>query len=387
MNRENQNHAGWHLDPDSGVWMRAVIHSMARRCHNWDYCGTGTYLITLVLNDRSRPVLGRLDESKPTIVLSELGRAVEAHFRRIPEFTPEIEVLGVQVMPEHLHGVVRVFTRLKKPLCECLRGFKIGATKIARELGCPDIDAGKRGCGLFADGFTDTILFDAEAVRKGLAYVADNPRRLWVKRAHPELFRVMRDVTWRSPVTGKALHFSAIGNEALLAAPEILQIQCSRSHFAYRRDVSGAIVRDAPPAFASPEFEEKAASLLAAAEHGAVLVSPCISHGEREIARRAFAAGGRVITLSNKGFSPLYKPGGKLFDPCADGRLLMLAPAGWPYVPGQKKITRMDACALNRIAQLIAGNGAVEIDYKGARMEGIDSLVESVTRGGASHES
>ena len=108
MNRENQNHAGWHLDPDSGVWMRAVIHSMARRCRNWDYCGTGTYLITLVLNDRSRPVLGRLDESKPTIVLSELGRAVEAHFRRIPEFTPEIEVLGVQVMPEHLHGVVRV---------------------------------------------------------------------------------------------------------------------------------------------------------------------------------------------------------------------------------------------------------------------------------------
>ena len=98
--------------------------------------------------------------------------------------------------------------------------------------GCSAINGGAvRGHGLFADGFTDTILFGAEAVAKGLAYVADNP---------------------------------------------------------------------------------------------------------------------------------LYKPGGQ----CAAGNLLMLAPAGWPYLPGEKKITRMDACALNRIAQLLAGTGAVEINYR-----------------------
>ena len=374
--------SGWHLDPDTGVWMRDVIHSMLRRCRNWDYCGTGTYLITLVLNDRSRPVLGRLNALKPEIDLTELGQRIETHFRRMPEFTPQIEVLGVQVMPEHLHGVLRVAARMEKPLGEHLRGFKIGATKIARELGCSGIDAGKRGCGLFADGFTDTILFDAEAVEKGLAYLADNPRRLWVKRAHPELFRVLRDLKWRSPSDRREMHFAAIGNEALLSAPEILQIQCSRRYFAYGRDAKGNVMRDRPPAVITPEFEEKTDTLLAAAEHGAVLVSPCISHGEKEIARRAFAAGRRVVTLSNKGFSPLYKPGGKLFEQCADGRLLMLAPVGWPYLPGEKKITRMDACVLNRIAQLIAGKGAVEIDYKGAGLDGVETLVAEVTRAG-----
>ena len=363
--------------------MRDVVHGMARRCRNWNYCGTGAYLITLVLNDRSHPVLGRLNALEPRIDLTELGRRIEAHFRRIPEFAPQIEVLGVRVMPEHLHGVLRVGGRMEKPLGEHLRGFKIGATKIARALGCPGINAGIRGRGLFADGFTDTILFDAAAVEKGLAYLADNPRRLWVKRSRPELFRVLRDLVWRSPLDGRELHFAAIGNQGLLSAPSILQVQCSRNFFAYARDAKGGIDHAARPAVETAEFKEKAEALLAAAEHGAVLVSPCISMGEREIARRAFAAGGRVITLANKGFSPLYKPGGKLFGQCADGRLLMLAPAGWPYVPGEKRGTRADACALNRMAQLIAGDGAVEIDYKGARLEGVEALVTEATRGGA----
>ena len=51
---------GWHVDPETGAWMRDTIHHMGRRCRKWDYYGTGTYLITLVLNDRSKPLLGRI---------------------------------------------------------------------------------------------------------------------------------------------------------------------------------------------------------------------------------------------------------------------------------------------------------------------------------------
>ena len=82
-----------------------------------------------------------------------------------------------------------------------------------------------------------------------------------------------------------------------------------------------------------------------------------------------------MITLQNKGFSPLYKPGGKLFETCAAGNLLMLSPIGWPYQPAEKRMTRDDAQVLNRIAQLVAGEGAAEIDYKGAVMRGIDEQV------------
>ena len=75
------------------------------------------------------------------------------------------------------------------------------------------------------------------------------------------------------------------------------------------------------------------------------------------------------------GFSPLYKPGGKLFDKAADGKLLMLAPAAWPYQTAEKPMTRFDACVLNRIAQLLAADGAVEINYKGMKPDDIDRLV------------
>ena len=174
----------------------------------------------------------------------------------------------------------------------------------------------------------------------------------------------------------------AIGNHFLLTRPIICQIQCSRSYFAYkRRRLPGGwqICRDSAgkPIIekSTPEFEEKAAAAMRAAAKGAVLLSPCISHGEREIARRAFEAGLRVITLQNKGFSPLYKPGGKLFETCAAGNLLMLAPIDWPYVPGEKAMTREQAQILNRIAQLIADDGAVEIDYKGVVLSGIDEAV------------
>ncbi len=384
---------GWVRD-EVGRLRRETIHRMTRRCLNWDYRGRGTYLITMVLNDRSRPVFGRVVGKPPVdgraqgmegiFEASELGRRVEEDFLRMGEFAPEIEVLGVQLMPEHFHGVLRVVRRMEKPLGERLRGFKIGASKVARELGVLPPMNGRglgeaaRGKGLFADGFTDTILGNADAVRKGMAYMRDNPRRLAVKRAFPELFKVVGNLC--VPLDGHGQgHFAAVGNRALLETPHILQVQVSRRDFAWKRDGKGEVIRSpidgrARVGFATAAFEEKAAGLLAAGAHGAAIVSPCISEGEREIAARAFAAGHKVIALRNKGFSPLYKPGGRLFERCAGGNLLLLAPAAWPYLPGRKPITRVDACVLNRLAQLLAGDGAAEIDYKGRTPREIDDL-------------
>ena len=107
------------------------------------------------------------------------------------------------------------------------------------------------------------------------------------------------------------------------------------------------------------------------------MISPCISDGEREIARLAFLADVPLIALRNMGFSSLYKPGGKLFDKTADGKLLLMAPAAWPYSTSEKPMTRFDACVLNRIAQLIAGDGAAEINYKGMKPNDVERLVHS----------
>ena len=183
-------------------------------------------------------------------------------------------------------------------------------------------------------------------------------------------------------------HFSAIGNAALLRWPVILQVQCSRSDFRYQRVrlATGGwkILRNAAGEplveYASPAFEAKCEDALRCAKNGAALISPCISRGEREIARRAHIAGARVIALRNKGFSKFEKPNGALFDQCAKGNLLMLAPAAWPYVPGEKPPTRESSLVLNRIAQLIAGNGQAEIKYHGMVLGDIDAKVREALR-------
>ena len=76
------------------------------------------------------------------------------------------------------------------------------------------------------------------------------------------------------------------------------------------------------------------------------------------------------------------QPGG---ETCAAGNLLMLAPINWPYQPAEKQMTRNDAQVLNRIAQLISGEGAIAINYKGAIMRGVDEGVVAATSSAPAH--
>ena len=369
--------------PMVAKFRRPIVHRMGRRCHNWDYKGRGVYLITIAAAKRGRGVWGRVGRNEAASGLArteavsaspaaakfpvkftpnKTGLIIEREWLRLAEAWPGVKLLAHQVMEDHFHGVIATPSYMAKPLGAIVGSFKARASSEA-------------GVSLWAKGYVDTILFDDEAVQKAVRYVRENPGRLLVKREHPELFKVLRDLE----VKGVG-HFAAIGNHFLLDTPNIVQLQCSRSDFAYERDAKGAIQRERPPRVRTAAFEEKLADMKLEVAHGAAVVSPCISEGERELARQAFEAGAKVITLQNKGFSPLYKPGGRYFEGCADGRLLMLAPAAWPYLPGEKPVTRWSACTLNRIAQLIAGPGAATINYRGMKVNDVDRLVAEAVK-------
>lgn len=356
---------------------------MTRRRTGWDYCAPGAYMVTLTLDDRSREWLGELAceqtehagelARRSYIALSPLGRLVAEKWREIASNWPGVEVGEFVVMPDHLHGILKITQRQSHPLGQIVGSFKARSTSAARELTSKLASAGlppsSLGGSLWSTGLVDGILWNRERYERARAYIADNPRRLAAKRANPRLFAVRRDLAVSLPLGDDSqeitAHFSAIGNYALLSRLDFHQVQCSRRYFAYAKDRWGKPLKDNPPALETAEFKAIADDALAAAEEGAVLVNPCISQGEREIARRAFAIGRPMIVLRNKAFSPLFKPEGSLFDRCVEGKLLMLAPAAWPYVPGNKPMSREDACTMNRLAQAIARDGAVEIDYKG----------------------
>lgn len=374
---------------------------MLRRCIGWDYSQPCIYMITVVLADRGSRALGSVvvdtidDNGMPAAArcgLTEMGREVEACWEAIPRFYPQIKIIGKQVMPDHFHGLLWVKERLPCHLGQVIKGFKIGCNKAARRFAPGMLP---QGAGLFAEGFQDTILFREGQLENMIRYVKANPLRLAVKRANPGLFTMVGDLRVEvaggdlsamvSPIT---LRFAAIGNRALLDRP-MVQVQCSRRHFRYRRVVKPGdalkIAKDADgePVVeaASREYEALRDELLAAARHGAVLISPCVSDGEKQIAREALKEKLPIVTMQNKGFSPLFKPGGRYFEACAEARLLMLAPAAWPYTPAHKPMTRFDATAMNRLCQWLAGDGAATINYRGMTPANIDKAALEAVAG------
>ena len=328
--------------------------SMYRRADGHDYTARRIYMITMDTADR-RPLFGRVvgdaavpdgQAGAPRIELSPLGRAVQEEWLGIPRYYPQIVVVAVQMMPDHMHGILYVKEPLPRHLGQVISGFKAGCNKKMRALqsavakpqltekgalssssSSPQVAAKPQQRGsagpLFASGYNDLILRSYDTLDVWKNYLRDNPRRLLLKHARPDLLR---------PVFGLAIgpfSCSAIGNRALLAAPWRVPVRVSRR-------------------LTGPALDAEVARYLAAARAGAVLVSPAISPGEKRVMRAAFDAGLPTIVIVENGFTPLSKPKGEQFYACAEGRLLMLAP--WEHHNERQKLTAVQCQQMNLLA-------------------------------------
>lgn len=325
--------------------------SMKRRCVGHDYNGRSLYMITVVVEGR-KPLLGKLvgDENAeygsldaPRIQLSELGKAVSDCWYKIEHIHREISIVALQVMPDHLHGILFVHRDMALHLGNVIAGFKSGCNRAYKILNLIPVECAAtmlqntephtkqdRTHGLlFEPGYNDRLLYHNGQLQHWIDYLHDNPRRLLVKRLHPDYFRVQQHLSYLD------MQFSAIGNRFLLCAPYKLQIQCSRR-------------------LSDAEVAAQVEETLKACSHGAVLVSPCISPGEKAVMRAAFQHGYPVVVLRENGFTALTKPGGKSFDACASGKLLLIAP--WRHHNEKLLINRTQCCELNEMARRICEN-------------------------------
>ncbi len=360
--------------------------SMKRRDDHHDYTERRMYMITLEVEGR-RPLFGRLvgnpyaergSYDEPRIELTELGKAVQREWMGIHDYYPQIEVKAVQMMPDHMHGILFVKAPLPVHLGQVISGFKSGCRKAQKALeaaavkpqpteketcktekeaspspqasalpsshssalpspqasALPSLQASalpsqKAYRPLFAKGYNDLILRSYDELSTWQNYLRDNPRRLMMKRAHPE---------WLRPFFGLKVGtttYSSLGNQALLHSPRRIAVRVSR-----RLD--------------SNQIEMEKARYLDMARQGAVLVSPAISSGEKLVMRAAFDAGLPTIVLVENGFTPLTKPKGEQFDACAEGRLLLLAP--WEHHNEKRTITAYQCQQLNLMAIEICNN-------------------------------
>ena len=316
--------------------------SMQRRCVDNDYTARRMYMITMVTEERKAlfgKVVGRSEAVEPSaeaphVELSPLGKAVEQIWLTIGGHHPEVKVVALQMMPDHLHAILFVREKMEKPLGKVLLGVKQACNQALRKLMPVEFVAvaqqhakQDRNNGLlFAKGFNDQILLRDGQLERWLNYLKDNPRRLLMKRENPDLFRVQRGLEY----AGQS--FSAIGNRFLLERPLKLQVQCSRR-------------------MTEADLKVKLEACLKAARQGTVLVSPAISKGEKDIMRAAFDEGLPLIYLQENGFTDLAKPGGKRMEACARGQLLILSP--WEHHNEKITIKRGQCLELNEMARMI----------------------------------
>ena len=321
---------------------------MKRRKPWHDYRLKGTYLLTLVVEGRW-PLLGQL--IMPTthlgahIELTELGRAIyHEEILKIPHYYKMVEVWKLCIMPDHIHMVVRVKEDMPdgKHLGDVVRGFKVGCTRawwrlsaevpagktagVAESTTPAGSPAGQKRPLLFEHGYNDQILLEDGQLDNWLHYLDDIPRRLAIKRLHPDFFTTMhyKDIDeW---------HCQLVGNSFLLDIPNKVPVIVHR-------------------AYTDKEYADKKQLWLACGERGGVLVSAAISPREKEVMREAMNRGYRMILVRENGFPPLYKPAGESFDACSDGRLLLVSP--WEYHMQQHTISREQCLMLNRLVEKI----------------------------------
>lgn len=359
-------------------WAVGKKPSMKRRCEQHDYYDRGIYMITMAIEGR-RPLLGTLRyEPAPHVDLSAFGERVKQCWLDIPRYYPVVEPMKLCIMPDHIHGVLFVHERMEMHLGKVIEGFKTGTRKAARELGLlpaplgllpaplaqatgqsTEQSAGQtaeqgtahvvvpftapvaqsrhtaaaRAHGLLWEaGYNDRLLVHKGQLQRMLAYLDDNPRRLAVKRQHPEYF------TRLGTITVAGVQMQAMGNRFLLDNPVKLQVQCSRHLYQHEID------------------QRKDGIIAHALDNGAVIVSPCISAGEQQIATAAMNEQIPLIVLLLNGFPQHFKPQPRYLEACAEGRLLMLSP--FPYQNEKIENMRRRCLQLNDIAAQICDMAA-----------------------------
>lgn len=321
----------WERYKKSKQWAGELKPSMKRRRIGHDYKSRCIYMITLVVEAR-RPLLGTIIgdgvKQPARIIRTPLGDAVTKALLNIPQFYPEIEIFTHQVMPDHLHAIVFVKNTIPVHLGTIINGFKVACNREYRSLKENGI-INSNLPSLWEQGYNDVILDQEGQLQRMKDYIRDNPRRKAIKNSHPDFFKVRHNIS-----IGQYT-FAAQGNIFLLDSPCLLQVQCSQK-------------------LTPQQINDLCQQFLSKAQNGAVLVSPSISKGEKEIMRAAFNQGLPVIILQENGFAPLAKPGGKRFDACAQGRLLMLSP--WQHHNDRRAITRAQCLELNEMARVICLN-------------------------------
>ncbi|MBR5037823.1 MAG: transposase [Prevotella sp.] len=320
-----------------------VKHNRLRRMEKHDYTSSCIYLVTVTTEARMR-VLGSLVGESPGTAKIEptaLGAYVAEAFRHVASETTKktgcrVQVLHYQIMPDHFHVILYIRDTLPADysLGKIVAAWKSDCTHALwsdSSLRAQNFSSEKPS--LFSRGFNDRILFRKGQLQTWIAYLNDNPRRLWLKVHFSNRLRKVYNFS-----AGKKGHqYTAVGNTFFVTYPERLQVRCHRN-------------------LTEVQIQEEVATYLKEARRGAILISPFISPAEKAVYDACYKEKLPMIHIVNRGLDGKFiYPSGRDLTGCSEGFILVLAPyADYSAETAAKRITRAQCLDMNEFAADLA---------------------------------
>lgn len=173
-------------------------------------------------------------------------------------------------------------------------------------------DCGNGANTLFSTPYIRTLSHKGQ-LRRMIEYVHANPDNAWMRRCHPDLYVIRRDVEYAG------LRFDAMGKARLLDWPERQVIALSRS-------------------LTAEQIEAEVQKALYRASLGAVTYTAAINEGEKSVAKAIRTAGYPLVIMMLDGFpaegtdaARYFHPNGIYHKICGEGKLYLLAPLAANY--------------------------------------------------------
>lgn len=376
----------------------------------------GYFFVTLNTRDYApilstvKGTIGAQAPNAPHCEYTALGRKVKEIIATIPQFHQNTEVLGAEVMPEHLHILLHLLPGCKKHLGQIIGGFMGACSHVYWDfLGidwrkdhptqsaaahrtaattapkAPDRDRDHtrsfRGPALFVRGYNDTEPVTPEQVQIKLEYIAKQAERRLFKGNHYECFCIHRNQhskNWTPEIIARAISadrfFSRNEQKCREAQAKVMartalhtlntqatatgNVTLGTASLDYIGNRSIMAAQKKLPLIChradATRFEEQKAAVIEAARQGAVIVSAFISPKEKEIKELLMSELLPLIEIMDNGFDDRYKPTGRAFYACAEMRMVQITPWRYEYQK-QTTVSREMCLVMNELARVITG--------------------------------
>lgn len=198
-------------------------HRRSIRLKEYDYSRAGAYFVTVCIKNKVQ-LLGEIIHRE--MLLSKIGKVAEKCWNEIPIHYPRVQLDKYIVMPNHIHGIIRIIddvgaedfqplqqTQSKinqfqkiipKSLGSIIRGFKIGITKWCNQC--------KYERFAWQRNYHEHIIRNEEELNRIREYIVNNPLRWQYDRENPNrtVVAINAGVKNLQPLQDKFAHFEEV---------------------------------------------------------------------------------------------------------------------------------------------------------------------------------